>query len=80
MTDILARLVKQQGRAPVNQPKEAERGEDGVLEHFQKFSPCKFLGGSNPEVAETWLEQMINIFTALNYLEERHVTFAIFQF
>ena len=62
MTDILVRLVKQQGRAPVNQPKEPEGGEDRALERFQKFSPPKFLGGSNPEAAESWLEQMINIF------------------
>nr|XP_027099063.1 uncharacterized protein LOC113718353 [Coffea arabica] len=41
------------------------------LERFQKFSPPKFLGGSDPEVAERWLEAMINIFVVLNYTAER---------
>ncbi|XP_027150353.1 uncharacterized protein LOC113750591 [Coffea eugenioides] len=80
MTNILARLVEQQGQAPVNQPRDPEIGEDRALERFQKFSPPKFLEGPNPEVAERWLETMINIFAALNYTEERQVNFAIFQF
>ncbi|XP_071901600.1 uncharacterized protein [Coffea arabica] len=55
-------------------------GQDWALERFQTFSPPKFLGGPDPEVAERWLETMINIFAALNYAEERQVQFAIFQF
>ena len=55
-------------------------GQDRALERFQNFSPPKFLVGSNPEVAERWLEIMINICAALNYTEERQVQFAIFQF
>ncbi|XP_071912307.1 uncharacterized protein [Coffea arabica] len=55
-------------------------GQDRALERFQKFSPPKFLGGPDPEGAEKWLEGMINIFTALNYKEERQVQFAAFQF
>ena len=56
MTDILTCLVEQQGRAPVNQPRELEGGEDRALERFQKFSPTKFLVGSNLEAAESWIE------------------------
>nr|XP_027067809.1 uncharacterized protein LOC113693473 [Coffea arabica] len=80
MTYFLARLVEQQGQAPVNQPRDPEMGQDRALERFQKFSPRKFLGGPDPEVAERWLETMINIFATLNYTEERQVQFAIFQF
>ena len=80
MTNILARLVEQQGQTLVNQPRDPEMGQDRALERFQKFSPPKFLGGPDPEVAERWLEIMINIFAALNYVEERQVHFAIFQF
>ncbi|XP_071923195.1 uncharacterized protein [Coffea arabica] len=80
MTNILARLVEQQGQVPVNQPRDPEIGEDRALERFQKFSPSKFLGGTDPKVAERWMETMINIFAVLNYTEERHVNFAVFQF
>ncbi|XP_027155386.1 uncharacterized protein LOC113755620, partial [Coffea eugenioides] len=55
-------------------------GQDRALERFQKFSPPKFLGGSDPEGAERWLETMINIFAALNYTEDRQVHFAVIQF
>ena len=80
MTNILARLVEQQGQAPINQPRDPEIGHDKALELFQKFSPPKFLGGSDPEVVERWLEAMINIFATLNYTEERQVNFTVFQF
>ena len=80
MTDILARLVDQQGQMAVNQPRNPEIGEDKALERFQKFTPPKFLGGSDPDIAEQWLEAMINIFTVLNYAEQRQVNFAVFQF
>ncbi|XP_071923168.1 uncharacterized protein [Coffea arabica] len=80
MTNILAGLVKQQGQAPVNQHRDPEIGEDKALERFQKLSPPKFVRGPDPEVAERWLETMINIFAALNYTEERQVNFAVFQF
>ncbi|XP_027150344.1 uncharacterized protein LOC113750581 [Coffea eugenioides] len=80
MTNILARLVEQQGQTLVNQPRDPEMGQDRALERFQKFSPPKLLGGSDPEVAEGWLETMINIFAALNYAEERQMQFANFQF
>nr|XP_027082262.1 uncharacterized protein LOC113704571 [Coffea arabica] len=79
MTNILARLVEQQGQVPVNQPRD-DMGQDRALERFQTFSPSKFLGGSDPEAAERWLESMINIFTALNYTEDRQVQFTVFQF
>ncbi|XP_071900995.1 uncharacterized protein [Coffea arabica] len=36
-------------------------------------------GGPDPDVAEQWLEKMIDIFAALHYSEERQVTFAVFQ-
>ena len=50
------------------------------MERFQKFVPPKFLGGLDPDVAEQWLEAMINIFAALNCTEQRQVNFAVFQF
>ena len=37
ITNILARLVEQQGQTPVNQLRNPEIGEDKVLEHFQSF-------------------------------------------
>ena len=69
MANILAQLVEQQGRALVNQPRNPEIGEGMALECFQKFSPPKFFGGSDPEVAEHWLEAMINIFVVLHYTQ-----------
>ncbi|XP_071901033.1 uncharacterized protein [Coffea arabica] len=79
MTDLLARLVDQQGQVPGNQQRDPEVGEDRALERFQKFAPPKFLGGPEPEVAENWFERMEDIFAALHYSEERQVTFAVFQ-
>ncbi|XP_027158291.1 uncharacterized protein LOC113759912 [Coffea eugenioides] len=82
MTDLLERLVPQQGQGAgqVNQQRDQEIGEDKALERFQKFSPSKFSGSPGPEIAENWLENMINIFVALKYIEERQVTFVVFQF
>nr|XP_027098878.1 uncharacterized protein LOC113718157 [Coffea arabica] len=79
MTDLLARLVDQQGQVPGNQQRDPEVGEDRALDRFQKFAPPKFLGGPEPEIAENWFEQMEDIFAALHYTEERQVTFAVFQ-
>ena len=73
MTNILTRLVEQQGQAPVNQVRDPDMGQDRALERFQKFSPPKFLRGPDPEGAERWLETMINFFAALNYAEDRQV-------
>ena len=78
MANILAQLVEQQGRAPMNQLRNPEKGEDRALKHFQKFVPSKFLGRPDPKIAEHWLEAMVNIFIALNYTEERQVAFAVF--
>nr|XP_027122087.1 uncharacterized protein LOC113739038 [Coffea arabica] len=85
MTDLLAQVVQQEGPNPVppvgnpgNLGNHVER-EDRALKRFQKFSPPKFLGGPDLDVAEQWLEKMIDIFAALYYSEERHVTFAVFQ-
>ena len=55
-------------------------GQDRVLERFQKFSPPKCLGGPDPKGVESWLEMMINIFAAVNYVEDRQMQFDIFQF
>nr|XP_027109242.1 uncharacterized protein LOC113729112 [Coffea arabica] len=82
MTDLLAHVVQHQGQHPVQQPENPDNpveGEDRALERFQKFSPPKFLGGPDPDVAERWLEKMIDIFAALLYSEERQVTFVVFQ-
>ncbi|XP_071939948.1 uncharacterized protein [Coffea arabica] len=45
---------ERQGPEPVNQLRNQERGEDRALECFLKFSPSRFHGGSDPEVAENW--------------------------
>ena len=45
-----------------------------------KFGPSKFIGGSDPELAENWLERMANIFATLDYTKERCVNFVAFQF
>ncbi|XP_071939157.1 uncharacterized protein [Coffea arabica] len=71
MTDILELLVAQQGQG-VGQGNQ-EIGENRALERFQKFFPPKFAGGPDPEVAENWLENIRNIFDALDYSEEREV-------
>ena len=52
MTDILELLANQPGHGTVNQPVNPEGREDRVPEHFQRFSPPKFSGGSDPEMAE----------------------------
>ncbi|XP_071932186.1 uncharacterized protein [Coffea arabica] len=82
MTDLLAHVIEHQGQNPNHQlgnPGNHIEGEDRALERFQKFLLPKFLGGPDPDVAERWLEKMIDIFAALHYTEERHVTFAVFQ-
>ncbi|XP_071932958.1 uncharacterized protein [Coffea arabica] len=45
--------------------------EDKAFKRFQKFAPPKFIGGPNPDVAERWLEKIVDIFAALHYTEER---------
>nr|XP_027101208.1 uncharacterized protein LOC113720729 [Coffea arabica] len=74
MTDILERLADRQGSGSFNQPGGQEKGEDRALEKFLKFNPPKFLGEPDPETAENWLERMTNIFTALDYSEDRTQT------
>ncbi|XP_027171653.1 uncharacterized protein LOC113771250 [Coffea eugenioides] len=82
MTDLLAHVVQYQGQHLVQQPGNPGNpveSEDRALERFQKFSSPKFLRGPDSNVAERWLEKMIDIFAALHYSEERQVTFAVFQ-
>ncbi|XP_027156756.1 uncharacterized protein LOC113758662 [Coffea eugenioides] len=82
MTDLLAHVVEHQGQNPAPEPGNPGNhieGEDRALQRFSKFSPPKFLGGPDLDVAEWWLEKMIDIFTALHCTEERQVTFAVFQ-
>ncbi|XP_027157258.1 uncharacterized protein LOC113758727 [Coffea eugenioides] len=67
------------GIGQLNQLGNQEIGEDRALERFQKFSPPKFSGGPDPDIAENWLENIRNIFDALDYSEEREVNFAVFQ-
>ncbi|XP_027168183.1 uncharacterized protein LOC113768133 [Coffea eugenioides] len=74
MTDLLDHVAEYQGQNPINQPENPGnhvKGEDRALERFQKFSPPKFIRGPDPDVAEKWLEKMIDIFAALHYMEER---------
>mgnify|MGYP004709726891 CR=1 FL=1 len=82
MTDLLVHVVEHQGQPPVHQPGNPGNhieDEGRALRRFQKFSPPKFLGGPNSDVAERWLEKMIDIFAALHYSKERQVTFVVFQ-
>ena len=82
MTDLLERIVPQQGQrvGNENQSRGWEEGEDRALERFLKFYPPKFSGGFDSEIAKNWLKNMVNIFDALKYSEERQLTFAVFQF
>ncbi|XP_071905657.1 uncharacterized protein [Coffea arabica] len=79
MADLLERMVNQQGQGQVQYLGNHE-GEDRALERLQKFLPPKFLGGPNPDIAESWLEQMLDIFAALGYPEEWQIAFVVFQF
>ena len=84
MTNLLAQVVQQQGQNPnpnhnSGNPGNHIESDDRALERFQKFTPPKFAGGPDPDVAERWLEKMVDIFAALHYTEERQVTFAFFQ-
>ncbi|CAH2812573.1 MAG: Cysteine synthase (EC, partial [uncultured Caballeronia sp.] len=83
MADILERMEGPQGQGQGQgqaQPVGQVGGEDRALERFQKFNPPKFLGGSDPEEAEMWLERITDIFSALDYTEDRQISFASFQF
>ena len=52
ITDILERLAERQGSGPINQLGAQDKGEDRVLERFLKFALSKFIGGSDPKLAE----------------------------
>nr|XP_027101383.1 uncharacterized protein LOC113721873 [Coffea arabica] len=88
MADLLERMVNQQGQGQGqnagnpggNTENNNHDREDRALERFQKFAPPKFVGGPNPDIAEGWLERMLDIFAALGYTEERQISFATFQF
>ncbi|XP_027156273.1 uncharacterized protein LOC113757066, partial [Coffea eugenioides] len=80
MIDILERLAERQGPEPLNQPGGQDRGEDKALERFLKFNLPQFTGEPDPEAVKNWLERITNIFTALDYTENRRVNFAAFQF
>ncbi|XP_027178037.1 uncharacterized protein LOC113777202 [Coffea eugenioides] len=79
MTDLLAHVAKHHGQNPIPQLENHVEGGDRALERFQKFSPPQFIGGPDLDVAEKWLEKMIDIFATLHYTEERQVTFFVFQ-
>ncbi|XP_071933774.1 uncharacterized protein [Coffea arabica] len=80
ITDVLERLTEHQAAGPVHHPGGPPDSDDRALERFLKFGPPKFYGGPEPEIAEGWWERISDIFAALNYTEERQVTFAAFQF
>ncbi|XP_071916280.1 uncharacterized protein [Coffea arabica] len=80
ITDVLERMTEHQAHGVVHHQGGPIDTEDRALERFLKFGPPKFYGGPEPEVAEGWWERISDIFTALNYTEERQVTFAAFQF
>ncbi|XP_027155283.1 uncharacterized protein LOC113755477 [Coffea eugenioides] len=79
ITDVLERMTEHQAHGVVHQQGGPIDSEDRALERFLKFGPPKFYGGPEPEVAEGWWERISDIFAALNYTEERQVTFAAFQ-
>nr|XP_027098972.1 uncharacterized protein LOC113718255 [Coffea arabica] len=70
------------GRGPEggNENEPDQGREDCALERFQKFAPPKFIGGPNPDLAEGWLDRILDIFAALRYSEEREISFAVLQF
>nr|XP_027109267.1 uncharacterized protein LOC113729140 [Coffea arabica] len=80
ITDVLERLTEHQASGQVHHQGSPTDTEDRALERFLKFGPPKFYGGPEPEIAEGWWERISDIFAALNYAEERQVTFAAFQF
>ncbi|XP_071933807.1 uncharacterized protein [Coffea arabica] len=80
ITDVLERMTEHRALGPVHHQGGPIDTEDRALERFLKFGPPKFYGGPEPEVAEGWWERISDIFAALNYAEERQVTFAAFQF
>ncbi|XP_027171902.1 uncharacterized protein LOC113771525 [Coffea eugenioides] len=80
ITDVLERLTEHQCPRQVHHQGGPVDSEDRALERFLKFGPPKFYGGPEPEVAEGWWERISDIFAALNYAEERQVTFAAFEF
>ncbi|XP_027150284.1 uncharacterized protein LOC113771099 [Coffea eugenioides] len=80
ITDVLERMTEYQALGPVHHQGGPIDTEDRALERFLKFGPPTFYGGPEPEVTEGWWERISDIFTALNYAEERQVTFAAFQF
>ncbi|XP_071902694.1 uncharacterized protein [Coffea arabica] len=80
ITDVLERMTEHQALGAVHYQGGPIDTEDRALERFLKFGPPKFYGGPEPEVAEGWWERISGIFAALNYTEERQVTFAAFQF
>lgn len=64
MTEILDHMAGQQGPGPEQHLGNLGVGEDRALERFQRFNPPKFYGGSDPEVAEGWMEMISDIFNA----------------
>jgi hypothetical protein len=55
-------------------------GKDLALERFLKFKPLLFIGKPNLEwEAETWVEQMEDIFVVLRYSDQRKIKFAAFR-
>nr|XP_027109274.1 uncharacterized protein LOC113729149 [Coffea arabica] len=80
ITDVLERLTEHQASGQVHHQGGLADTEDRALERFLKFGPPKFYGGPEPEIAEGWWKRISDIFAALNYAEERQVTFTAFQF
>ena len=80
MTELLERVVDRQDQLQGQGNQGNHEGEDRALERFQRFQPPKFLGGPSPDVAESWMDRMLDIFAALGYTEEWKIAFAVFQF
>jgi hypothetical protein len=59
---------------------ESNTGEDRALERFLKFNPPQYSGKPNTvQEAESWIEQLKNIYAALKYEDLRKVHFASFR-
>jgi hypothetical protein len=53
---------------------------DRALERFLRFHPPQYYGRhSSEQEAETWIEEIEDIFTALHYGDQRKVQFASFR-
>ncbi|XP_027167425.1 uncharacterized protein LOC113767505 [Coffea eugenioides] len=71
---LLDVAVKAPPRAIGSEPMD----EVDTLDSVGDWGPRR--GGPNPDLAEGWLDRMLDIFAALGYSEEWQISFSVFQF